>query len=254
MEEIQCDHNHKGDNNFHHCSSQEKSIDGESLSFESIHKRTIPLLSFPTKIPITITVACNDPPVFLIDGFLTEQECKWLRDTAEPMFRPSTAVEDNKLVIRNYRTSWTAHLTLSGKESNEPILQSIMARVSAFSGKPISHMESINVVRYRYGEKYEEHHDYFGIKHSNIKSKGGERIMTFFAYLNDIPEDSGGATLFPMLNFDIIPKMGACAFWLNTDQNATIYYEKTLHAGEEIKKENIIKYGMNIWIRQYPMV
>lgn len=221
---------------------------------EPVHKGQIPILSFPLKRPMTITMASSDPPILLIRGFLRKRECKWLREMAEPMLKPSTAVENDQLVIRNYRNSWTAHITISGEEPKEPILHSILTRVSAFSGMPMSHIEGINVVRYRYAEKYEAHHDYFAKKHSQIAGKGGERIMTFFVYLNDVPDDAGGATIFPKLNFCIQPRAGTCAFWMNTDPTATIYYDTTFHSGEEIRKEGVVKYGMNIWVRQNPMI
>ena len=74
---------------------------------------------------------------------------------------------------------------------------------------------------------------------------GGQRIATFFIWLNDMEEEDGGATLFPDLGLKCIPEQGSGLFWWN--QRGDILLEETKHCGTPVKKGT--KYGMNIWIR-----
>ena len=53
------------------------------------------------------------------------------------------------------------------------------------------------------GEYYKPHHDSSGAKDSSVS---GHRIMTFFLYLNDVPE--GGETRFTNLDISVHPKKG----------------------------------------------
>ena len=53
--------------------------------------------------------------------------------------------------------------------------------------------ESIQVLRYEIGQKYDAHFDYFHDK-KNVK-RGGQRIATVLMYLTDVKK--GGETVFP---------------------------------------------------------
>jgi prolyl 4-hydroxylase len=208
-----------------------------------------PLHSLSHGLSISVTKICNDHPVFLIENFLTPDECDYIISFGESKLAPSTVVENDKLVIPSYRTSYTAFITDSGKYCNDNIIKKIQQRVSAFSWFPVQHMESFNLTRYCHNQKYDEHVDYFDQSHLTLLGNAKQRVCTFFVYLNDVPDDAGGHTIFPYLNLKIKPKKGNAVFWLNTDLNG-VPYPKSRHLGEVITKENIIKYALNIWIRQ----
>lgn len=53
--------------------------------------------------------------------------------------------------------------------------------------------ESIQVLKYEYGQKYEPHFDYFHDKYN--QALGGHRIATVLMYLSDVVK--GGETVFP---------------------------------------------------------
>lgn len=66
-----------------------------------------------------------------------------------------------------------------------------------------------HIQKYEPGGFYQEHHDF----HANLE-KGYVRIITFIIYLNTLPEDKGGRTLFSYpVNCGIQPKQGMCIFF-----------------------------------------
>lgn len=211
--------------------------------------KCLPIYSLAHELPIRVTRLTNKHPVYLIENFLTADECDFIIKFGEPKLQPSTAIENDKLVIATYRTSWTAFITEGGKPSSETVLKNIQQRASAFSWYPIQHLEAFNLTRYRYGEKYVEHVDYFDKNHTQTAGKAGQRVCTFFVYLNDVPEDAGGCTEFTKLGIKVHPKKGNSVFWLNTSFDGTPF-DVTSHLGEVIKSDGVTKYGMNIWVRQ----
>jgi len=208
--------------------------------------QTLPLYSLSHGLPIVFRRICEEHPVFLIENFATPEECAFAIEFGEPLLKQSTAVEGSKIIHANYRTSSTAFLTQNGIKSSEPILANIQQRASTFCWLPISHIEALNLTRYKFGQEYKEHHDYFA--GTQLAGKAGDRIATFFVYLNDVPEDAGGCTTFPKLNLTIQPKRGNAVFWLNSSFDGQSY-ENTLHAGMPILRREVIKYGLNVWCR-----
>jgi prolyl 4-hydroxylase len=222
-----------------------------TMSSANDQVKLIPLYGMAHGLPMTITKVCDEHPVYTIENFLTPDECDEVIKVGEPLLAPSTAVEGDKQFIANYRTSWTGYMTKDGVKSENPLLAAIQLRASALTWMPIGHLEALNLTRYSHTQKYEGHHDYFN--GSTRAGKAGDRVMTIFVYLNDVPEDAGGATEFPRLNVRVQPKKGNAVFWMNTSFAGQVY-DKTLHAGMPITKEGITKYGMNVWMRQNPFV
>lgn len=62
----------------------------------------------------------------------------------------------------------------------------------------------------------------------------GQRLITLFAYLNDIPKNQGGGTVFPELNVTFHPKKNTALLWFNQDARGNMD-ERTLHGGEAIQ-------------------
>jgi hypothetical protein len=72
-----------------------------------------------------------------------------------------------------------------------------------------SHLEGFQVVRYQSGQAYTTHSDYMRGKKDQIYNfdtagVGGNRLATILLYLNDVPKDAGGETL-----FQIAPQLGS---------------------------------------------
>lgn len=206
---------------------------------------SMPIFWFQQEESMTIKRISDKHPVFLISNFLSGADCEWIINNNEK-FAPSTTVKGDRMVESKDRTSTTALLTASGKACLEnSILYSIQVKASALSGYPISNIESINLTCYKEGQYFLPHHDYFDLACVPIY---GQRIATFFIYLNDVPEENGGRTNFIDLDLSVQPKRGSCLFWLNTDFTGMVFYPLTRHEGQLLTKGE--KYALNVWVRK----
>lgn len=77
----------------------------------------------------------------------------------------------------------------------DDVVARIEKRLAHVTMIPEENGESIQVLRYVNGQKYEPHHDYFHDKVNSDPKKGGQRVATVLMYLST-PEE-GGETVFP---------------------------------------------------------
>ncbi|XP_016180059.1 probable prolyl 4-hydroxylase 7 isoform X2 [Arachis ipaensis] len=97
--------------------------------------------------------------------------------------------ESGKSIESEVRTSSGMFL---GKGQDE-VVAAIEARIAAWTFLPIENGESIQILHYENGQKYEPHFDYFHDKANQIM--GGHRIATVLMYLSNV--EKGGETIFP---------------------------------------------------------
>ena len=210
--------------------------------------RKIVIPSPPISGTMTMQTVSTAPHITLIHNFLSNSECDYLISLAEPRMNRST-VQSEKLVKSKDRTSFTTNLE---RHENETIIAIERRAAQIANNAPVENMEPLQIVRYQPGQFYKPHYDYFvhGAKGTEQALKrGGQRTVTFFVYLNDLPaEESGGGTVFPKLNIEIRPRKGMAVYFHNMKQDGT-EDDKTLHGGQPPQRSS--KYGANIWIRQH---
>jgi prolyl 4-hydroxylase len=178
--------------------------------------------------------------VQIIEDFLTSDQCAYLIQTFEGKLVPSLVVHDGMQATQHAsRTSSTYFLP-----NSDPVVTACRQKAAAFLGIPVDHLESLQLLRYKKGERYVYHHDYLA---GNPKN---QRVHTIIVYLNDLVEEDGGATSFFHYKMRVTPKKGRGAWFRNTREDGSLINE-SLHAGEEIKTD-AVKYALNIWSRQYP--
>eukprot|EP00747_Dinoflagellata_sp_TGD_P030371 gnl/TRDRNA2_/TRDRNA2_134581_c2_seq1.p1 gnl/TRDRNA2_/TRDRNA2_134581_c2~~gnl/TRDRNA2_/TRDRNA2_134581_c2_seq1.p1 ORF type:complete len:134 (-),score=13.28 gnl/TRDRNA2_/TRDRNA2_134581_c2_seq1:277-678(-) len=118
-------------------------------------------------------------------------------------------------------------------------------------------MEHIQVLRYRKGEYYREHHDNIEPQHHQ---PCGRRVATFFIYLNDVEE--GGETRFSALGLKVKPRKGRAVLWWNVrvgglqkkknyklkgaDVDKLRVDERLAHESIPVKKGE--KWAANVWL------
>ena len=95
-----------------------------------------------------------------------------------------------------------------------------------FVGYPVQALEPLQEVRYRPGQYYKPHHDYYNGCETWIR---GNRHFTYLVYLNEV-QGGGGQTGFPRLNLTIDPTFGAALLFDNVLPNGEPD-ERTLHEG-----------------------
>eukprot|EP01025_Chloroclados_australasicus_P035645 TRINITY_DN3629_c1_g1_i3.p1 TRINITY_DN3629_c1_g1~~TRINITY_DN3629_c1_g1_i3.p1 ORF type:complete len:365 (-),score=28.26 TRINITY_DN3629_c1_g1_i3:258-1352(-) len=125
----------------------------------------------------------DSPRAFVFHNFLSPQEANHLiRRAGMQMLRSTVAPQDKKNkhgVVDDIRTSYGTFL----HRYSDPIVEGIEERLAKYTKLPVSHQESIQVLRYTYGQEYRAHHD------------GFNRYITVVMFLTDVEE--GGETVFP---------------------------------------------------------
>lgn len=152
---------------------------------------------------------------------------------------------DGELIYNKQRTSSTAYLFedgMPGKYSKN--IERLIKRICYLMNCERSQLE-IMCVRYKKGEYFGKHVDYF--QEHEIDSSG-QRIATFFVYLNTIDKGDGGETEFTKLKIKSRPKKGDAVFWYNKNFKTGEMIPETEHQGNPVTGD-IMKYGLNIWIR-----
>jgi len=195
-------------------------------------------------------ILSRDPFILRIPNFLSSWECRQIIQAAEQKkFQRSTVVTTDRPTVDMARTSSTVMFD----RGEFPWLRCIEERISRITNTPQTHQEGLQVCRYKPGQEYKPHYDYF-VPHApgtdQALQRGGQRLITIFVYLNDVPSSSkkNGCTYFPELDLAVQPRMGTGVLWFNVLPSG---HEdpRTLHAGTP-PPPRAMKYGLNIWIRE----
>lgn len=178
-------------------------------------------------------------PLYIIDDFLSAEECDGiLRDTAGTL-SPSTITRESE--DKDFRTSKTAFFSRKG------VLPGIEQKVCNTLGIDRKYAEDGQVQSYEVGQQFKSHNDYFHPGHDDEHLSGGQRTWTFMVYLGEV--ESGGETHFPTLDVSIEPKKGMAVVWSSIGRDGDVD-PRTLHAGLPIKKGQ--KSIITIWTRDKP--
>jgi prolyl 4-hydroxylase len=190
----------------------------------------------------------SDPYLVKINNLISDEEIGELLELAKNKFEKSNIMVDGELVYSTTRTSSTAYIFEDGlpDKYSKPI-ERMIKRICFLTKCERSQIE-IMAVRYKKGEKFDKHVDYFEEDEVGVLDRGGNRIITFFVYLNTLPPNSGGETEFTKLKIKSKPKKGDAVFWYNQDPKTGKMLPMTEHRGNPVLIDTI-KYGINIWIR-----
>ena len=125
---------------------------------------------------------------------------------------------------------------------SDPIIGELKEKVASFLKINRNQIEGIQFLRYLYGERYLYHHDYLPGNPPN------QRVHTIIVYLNDLAEGDGGENSFFHYKMKVKPKVGMGVWFRNMTEEGSLISE-SLHSGEPILKEGVVKYALNIWTR-----
>ena len=192
----------------------------------------------------------NFSPIRLFENVLSQQECQEIIFYGKTRMQNSSLNDGSSGVYDNaIRTSTQAWI----RPDDIPCLKRLSLYVEKITGLSHKNQESWQLLRYTPGQKYLQHYDanhpdtlyYEDVKKKNNKNGCGDRVYTFFIYLND--DFTGGTTRFTKLDLNFHPKKGCAILWKNLDKNNKCH-ELSEHSGMPVHQG--VKWAINVWVRE----
>lgn len=189
----------------------------------------------------------EDPLIHTFEGLLSPKECEHLVTLARPKMRRSQV---SGALGGRYSDGRTNALTWIDHDS-DPVVMTVVERISAVVGLPRTHAESLQVIHYERGQEYRPHFDAYDLttdKGRRYCARGGQRLVTTLAYLSDVP--AGGETGFPRLGLDVLPKRGKVLLFHNCHPGTTTRDPRSYHHGKPPLRGD--KWAFNLWFHEQP--
>lgn len=189
---------------------------------------------------------CASPSVWVMDDFLSGDQCDHLITLAKERLKPSLTVDPTtgNFIQVDERTSSLTFLPLR----QDAVVEAIEERISAIINIPVENGEGFQILRYQIGEEYKHHHDYFDpAKSGSAKAlaKGGQRVVTILLYLTDV--EAGGETVFPTANLKVPPKRGQAVIFYNLYADGQLD-SNSLHGSDPVIQGE--KWVATKWMRE----
>ncbi len=181
--------------------------------------------------------------VAIINNFCTPEEAQYLINIARDKLQDSRITINNQQIKDNYRTSQTA--TVYDPYNKDAAVLPLLYRAGMLLGLPYSNVETVYVTRYREGEYYKAHEDFY-------EGFDGDRLYTVLIYLNDMEAAQGGGTVFEKLNIGVSPKCGRAVVWCNTNPDGS-HHSETRHEAQPVLN-GAEKWVIQLWFRNYKMI
>jgi len=185
-----------------------------------------------------------DPEVKIIDDFMSTEDCHYYIDTYSDQLERSTMLTyvDNKRTpyITDMRTSTSYYIPRS-----EPVSSCLRSKIADFLKVDINNTDDVQLTRYEKGQQLKLHYDY-------IPNAINQREYTVIIYLNDLEENDGGKTVFPLCKMSITPKTGRVLWFKNCYPDGK-RISRSIHYGGEIITDTV-KYILTVFVRQRPII
>lgn len=193
---------------------------------------------------VRVLMALDQPRVVVLGNLLSPQECRALRELAQPRLSRSQTVDTQTggSEVNTARTSQGMFF----ERGETRLISTIEARIAELVDWPVDHGEGLQILRYGPGAEYRPHYDYFDPAQpgsARVLSRGGQRVATLVMYLNDVA--SGGATTFPDVGLQVQPQMGGAVFFSYPQATPA---SRTLHAGAPVIEGE--KWVATKWFRE----
>lgn len=194
--------------------------------------------------PVQLLAAWRLPRVLLFAGFLSDAECDALVAEASPRLLRSETVDTTTggSEVNPARTSDGMFFA----RGETALVGRIERRIAALLRWPLERGEGLQVLRYRPGNEYRAHHDYFDPAQpgtTSVLQRGGQRVGTLLMYLNT--PAGGGATHFPDAGLEVQPVKGHALFFSYDRPHAAT---RTLHGGAPVTAGE--KWVATKWLRE----
>lgn len=208
---------------------------------------------------ISVTLSCHgalvkqrlseSPRIYFLPNFLSDKECDYLINSARDQLDRSRVIAEsgskNMNVLDNRRTSSGAFLPYG---RDDAMIQKIEQRIAEVTHYPVENGEALHVLRYKKGQEYQPHWDYFPRETpagAAALERGGQRVATLIMYLSEPKE--GGETIFPRVKLTVTPIKGSAVLFFNCLEDGN-EDPRTLHGGAPVKAG--VKWIATKWIRE----
>ena len=199
---------------------------------------------------LNIEILHHDPIVFIVEKFLSDNECDHLKKIASKDMRRSLVSgidkkKNKRGLLDKRRTSshsWIRH-------DHDHITEEVATRISQLVQVPITHAEAYQILYYEDAQEYQAHYDTFdpSVKeYAHYLKNGGQRIITAIAYLNNVKE--GGETSFPNIDKIVTPKKGKIVVFHNCYKGTDKPHPDSFHGALPVLKGE--KWAFNLWFRK----
>lgn len=178
--------------------------------------------------------------IYMAEAFLHANECSHLMNLIDAAACPSRLLEEEHW--KGYRTSCSGDI-----DAGDHVVHTLEQRLSDFTGIDCACGETAQGQRYRCGEYFHEHCDWFDTDATYWRRErrcGGQRSWTAMIYLNAV--DEGGLTDFTHIGLTISPRPGSLLLWNNALPDGTPN-PLTMHAARPVLRG--VKYVVTKWYR-----
>jgi prolyl 4-hydroxylase len=213
-------------------------------------EQALPQLAADLPLPVAETLH-EAPLIRRLPGVIHPLVLDAMIHLAAPQVRRSEIVDAATGQARADPMRTSSHVTI-GPRQHDHVLEALERCVSRVTGLPALNSEFLQILRYRPGEEFRPHVDYFnesGAGAYKSLADGGQREQTVLTYLND--DYSGGGTCFPKLQLDIKAQRGDMLHFHNLGADG-LGHRDSLHAGRPVIAGE--KWLLSQWIRSksYP--
>ena len=185
------------------------------------------------------------PCIRMFEGLLGHEDCRALQLTAASRMGACELSETGGAAghERSSTGCWLPRhdapqrvwREFGGDHSTHDLVKSVEILIAESCGIPISHGEPMQILRYRNGQRYETHPDFFDPRDRAELANGGQRVMTCLIYLASLPASWGGATVFPDANIRVQPVAGRAIIWRNVRSDGAVD-PSSVHAGALVRR------------------
>ncbi|HSD36584.1 MAG TPA: 2OG-Fe(II) oxygenase [Rhodocyclaceae bacterium] len=195
---------------------------------------------------VEVTMRLERPCVMMFDNVLSDEECAGVIERAEPRLKPSAVVnpETGKSELSQHRVS--EGMVISRCE--DAFITVLEERIARLLNWPLENGEGMSVLRYKIGDQYHPHYDYFPPQNPGSQRKmavGGQRVSTLIMYLSDV--EAGGETFFPRIGLSVTPKKGSAVYFQYCNADGGVD-PLSFHGGRPVVAGE--KWIMTKWMRQ----
>ena len=201
---------------------------------------------------VAVDVVIESPKLAVMSGLLSIAECDALIAEARAVMSPSLVIDERNVdnTTHETRTSSGMHFAPGSSDVADAVQRKIMSVI----GLPIDRAEPLQIQRYGPGEEYVAHFDFFdedddgepGDQATTV-ARHGQRSATMICYLSAV--ESGGATVFPEVGFEVRPLPGRAVYFTYLDDDGTVD-PMSLHGGAPVHEGD--KWIVTQWCRERP--